>query len=459
MTARARRKSENPRGSNSGGGVNTRRQRDHEHDLVTERDDLIETALRVDRPDDEAILLVGRFPSFHPLDRIRMLVAAPTIDALCGMEPVMVEQTIGRTLRSGRWEPKRLLESLAVDRRWLSRGDDRFVMWIGDSAYPKRLLRLHDPPGILYGYGNRHALAAVTSDRPVMALVGTRRPDDAGRVAAHKLGRTAATAGVTVVSGLARGIDGAAHRGVVNATSPTAPPVVILGSGIDDIYPSDHRELALDILRRGGVILSEYAPGFPPKKHQFPARNRIIAALSDGVVVVQAPERSGALISANLAGDIGIDVVVHRVGAGWTGGKQLVTDGAPVVEDIHDVAAQFGWNVSVPDADSRADAENQGGEIDESRRAILSAFGDVEPPASVAAFRAGARRSGGATGREPAAAPNPAAAAPAAPSAAAPNHAAPSPAVPTAQAPTEAVTTTGTQTFTESRRTAREQRR
>jgi DNA processing protein len=171
-----------------------------------------------------------------------------------------------------------------------------------DPAFPRLLAAIHDPPAQLFlrGEGDDEIL-----DRPAVAIVGARSCSSYGRSVARSLAREAAAAGLVVVSGMARGIDGEAHRGALDANGLT---VAVLGCGIDRDYPAAHAELARRIGERG-LIVSEYEPGIEPSPWRFPARNRIIAGLSAATVVVEARERSGALITADFALEEGRDVL------------------------------------------------------------------------------------------------------------------------------------------------------
>jgi DNA processing protein len=148
-------------------------------------------------------------------------------------------------------------------------------------------------------------------EKPLAAIVGTRKPSGAGSRAAYDFGKALGTAGIPVVSGLALGIDALAHRGNLEGGGPTA---AVLGSSPDQIYPASNRPLARRIVEGGGVILSEYPPGTGPFKWNFPARNRIIAGLARGTLIVEAPEKSGALITAAFALELGRDLWVARAG-------------------------------------------------------------------------------------------------------------------------------------------------
>lgn len=177
------------------------------------------------------------------------------------------------------------------------------VRWVARGApdYPARLRRIHDPPPGLFIRGR----AAMTLlDVPCVAIVGARACSAYGAAVAAELARGLARAGVLVVSGLARGVDAAAHRGALEA----GVTVAVLGCGVDRDYPRAHGALAASIAERG-LIVSEYPPGVEPAPWRFPARNRIVAGLCDATVVVEARERSGALITADLALDEGRDVL------------------------------------------------------------------------------------------------------------------------------------------------------
>jgi DNA processing protein len=189
-------------------------------------------------------------------------------------------------------EPAFLRDLAELGYRWLARSDP---------AFPARLRSIHDPPPGLFIRG---AASVALLDRPSVALVGARACSHYGASVAASLARELADAGVVVVSGLARGVDGAAHRGALKAGTTVA----VLGCGIDRDYPRTHAPLAAAIACEG-LIVSEYAPGVEPAPWRFPARNRIVAGLTLATVVVEARERSGALITADLALDEGREVL------------------------------------------------------------------------------------------------------------------------------------------------------
>jgi len=202
-----------------------------------------------------------------------------------------------------------------------------------DPDYPALLKQIHDPPPRLYVSGRLPA-------EPMIAIVGSRRATPYGQRAARRLARDLSDAGVVVVSGLARGIDAAAHRGALEGTSPT---VAVMATGLDRVYPPEHAELAHAIAQSGAVV-TEAEDGTLPLPGRFPVRNRIISGLSLGVIVVEAAQRSGALITARMALEQGRDVFcvpgsIENPLA--TGGHQLIKDGAKLVQAVEDVLDEF----------------------------------------------------------------------------------------------------------------------
>jgi len=205
-----------------------------------------------------------------------------------------------------------------------------------DGAYPPLLAAIPDPPPVLWQRGNPAAFTPVA-----IAIVGSRAATPYGLAMAKNLAADLSAAGIVVVSGLARGVDSAAHVAAVAAGGAT---VGVLGCGIDRIYPAEHRDLAREMEQRGAVV-SEFPPGVPPLPHHFPMRNRIISGLSAAVVVVEAPEKSGALITASAAAEQGRDVLVvpgPATGARNRGGHLLIRDGAKVVERADDILQELG---------------------------------------------------------------------------------------------------------------------
>ena len=311
------------------------------------RDELLTEVRRAPRPEDQALLVAARFLPVRALERLALLLEAPTVAQMVAMDHYAVERCIGRPLRATKWDPRTLLTETQLDQKWLSTPDRRH-WWIGDEDYPEHMQRIWDPPAVLFGWGVSETLAWQG-----VAVVGTREPDDEGRSAAYRLGLELGQQGVVVVSGLARGIDAYAHRGAVVSGTPA---LAVLGCGVDAVYPRENRALAADLLDEGGLILSEYPPGTPPARQRFPARNRIVVGLSAGVVVVQAPERSGALISADFGLQNGVEVMVHQAGRDWTGCRRLLADGAGIVTGAADVLARVAPE-AMPERSEQAAAE------------------------------------------------------------------------------------------------------
>jgi DNA processing protein len=211
------------------------------------------------------------------------------------------------------------------------------LVTLGADGYPTSLARIVDPPPAVWVRGRLGA----TEPGPAVAVVGSRASSAAGRELARVLARDLARAGVTIVSGLARGIDTAAHQGALDGGGRT---VAVLGCGIDRVYPPENVELARRIANAGAIV-SEYPPGTPPRPAHFPRRNRVIAGLAAAVVVVEAGKRSGALVTARLALDEGREVMAvpgHPSSELAWGVNQLLKDGAALVRDAQDVAAELG---------------------------------------------------------------------------------------------------------------------
>jgi DNA processing protein len=226
------------------------------------------------------------------------------------------------------------------ERAYRRRLGERGFRWIGRSegAFPSALRSIFDPP---LGLFVRGAAPLDLLEQPSVAIVGARAASGYGRHVARTLARELASAGLVVVSGLARGIDGEAHRGALDARGTT---VAVLGCGIDRDYPASNAELAGRIAETG-LIVSEYAPGVEPAPWRFPARNRIVAGLAAATVVVEARERSGALITADLAMEEGREVFAvpgEITSALSAGTNQLLKHGAALASSPTDVLAVFG---------------------------------------------------------------------------------------------------------------------
>lgn len=251
------------------------------------------------------------------------------------------------------------------------------VRIIGDSDddYPALLREIHDPPGVLYVRG-----ALAPQDGLSIAIVGSRHATRYGLEQAERLAGSLARVGLTIVSGLARGIDAAAHRGALAAGGRT---IAVLGSGLLNIYPPEHLELAAEVAAQGAVI-SENALESAPLAGTFPQRNRLISGLSLGTIVIEAAERSGALITARLAGEQGREVfaVPGRVDNRMSRGcHRLIRDGAKLVESADDVLEELG-PLAHPVATTEQETVRHPGELqlNDVERQVLAAM-DSEPVA------------------------------------------------------------------------------
>ena len=214
---------------------------------------------------------------------------------------------------------------------------------LGDDSYPDVLAADHQPPAVLYARGRLEVLG-----HPRVAVVGTRRLTRYGHDVAHRFGRELAEAGVVVVSGLAKGIDGAAHEGVLSATG--APPVGVVGSGLDVVYPAVHRSLWRRV-GEAGLLLTEAPLGARPEQWRFPARNRIIATLAQAVVVVESHAAGGSLHTVEAANDRGRPILAVPgpvVSAASAGTNRLIGEGCAPALDTDDVLVALGLDAPAP---------------------------------------------------------------------------------------------------------------
>lgn len=228
--------------------------------------------------------------------------------------------------------PQDWVAQCELTRAWLDGSAQRGVLTLADAAYPTSLLNMADPPLVLYWQGDVSLLA----HPQCLAMVGSRNPTPQGERTAHDMAKALAAAGVCVVSGLALGVDGAAHTGALDGGGAT---IAVVGTGLDRVYPSRHLALAHRITQQG-LLLSEFPLGTPPSQSNFPKRNRIIAGLAQGTLVVEAALASGSLITARLAVDMGREVFaipgsIHSTQA--KGCHALIRQGAKLVETAQDV--------------------------------------------------------------------------------------------------------------------------
>ena len=263
----------------------------------------------------------------QPATALRQLLSAAQVDAL-------------------RSEPEALAALLTQTWDWLQTaqtdGVARRIVVLGDAQYPASLLRIDDPPLMLYLMGN----ASWPDQTRCIAMVGSRNPSPQGLSNARNFARVLGQAGLTVVSGLALGIDAAAHEGALDSVAPGTQrlaTIAVVGTGLDRVYPRRHLDLAHRIARNG-LLVSEYALGTPPLSANFPRRNRLIAGLAQGTLVVEAALKSGSLITARLSAEQGKDVFaipgsIHSTQA--RGCHALIKQGAKLVESVQDVLEEL----------------------------------------------------------------------------------------------------------------------
>jgi DNA processing protein len=282
------------------------------------------------------LLALSHVEFLHPAEKLLLIEMLARPSRLFELTRADLGRLIGRRLSSESWKPAEILAAGERTEKSLTRdGMGSILYW--DPSYPPQLREIYDPPIVFFLRG-----ALPDSGLSLAGIVGTRFPTGGARTAAFRLGFELGREGIGVVSGLARGIDREAHEGCVEAGGVS---VAVLGNGIDMIYPGSSMDAAQGILENGGAVISEYPPGIPPLRWHFPERNRIISGLCRSVVVVQAPERSGALITAEYALDQGRDLYVHAAGIGGSvgaGTRALAEAGAPVIEGGAGILREWG---------------------------------------------------------------------------------------------------------------------
>ena len=290
-----------------------------------------------------------------------LAASAGELTALRGVGPVLAGAVRGLDAERVGEEEERRARALGIA-----------ILTLDDQDYPERLRLIPDPPRVLYCLG-----ATLPQDEAGIAVVGARAATAYGRTVAERLGRELAAAGVTVISGLARGIDGCAHRGAIAGGGRT---LAVLGSGLDRIYPPEHARLASGIAAQG-ALLSEYPLGSEPEPWHFPLRNRVISGLARGVVVVEAAVRSGALGTADMALEQSREVfavpgpITSPTSAGT---NRLIRQGAGLVEGARDILESF------PDLAARLPAADASpaaiADLSDHERRLLSAIGAAPLP-------------------------------------------------------------------------------
>jgi len=286
-------------------------------------------------------LIVSYLPDLSYREKITLCEALGDESDLIRKSGSDIEVLIGRALNARDLDSSRRAAEKAAEKARV-RGIN-MVSW-HSPLYPPLLREIYDPPVILFFKGK-----LPDPESPLVAIVGTRKPSPPSCAQAFDIARGLGRGGVSVVSGLAIGIDAFAHRGNIEGGAST---VAVLGSGVDEVYPSSNRALAWRILETGGVLLSEYPPGTSPRKWTFPARNRIISGISRGVLIVEAPRKSGALITARFALDQNRDLWAASSGVGEAPGffdkrgtSKLADDGAVIIKTASDILEA--WNTQL----------------------------------------------------------------------------------------------------------------
>ena len=257
--------------------------------------------------------------------------------------------------------------------QWLqSERRQHHMLVLGDPRYPFALLEIDDPPLVLYAAGSERALNCLDASRSI-AIVGSRNPTPQGLENSRAFGKALAQEGLTVVSGMALGVDAAAHRGALESDEINLPTIAVVGTGLDRVYPAKHHHLAGAIAERG-LVLSEYPLGTVPLPANFPRRNRLIAGLSRGTLVIEAALQSGSLITAQQALDQGKEVFaipgsIHSMQS--RGCHALIKQGAQLVESVQDIFDALGLDPGAIPSGSRADAN-------QTHTDILSDDGDTD---------------------------------------------------------------------------------
>ncbi len=288
----------------------------------------------------------------------KLLAAFGSPEAVFRQSHMALGQIVSRAQAAALQQlPPLLAKLLDVTCKWLESPDKHRVAVLGDANYPAALLNIEDPPLMLYLLTAARPFATDFFSQGVLksvAIVGSRKPTPQGLITAQQFGRALCEAGISVVSGMAQGIDGAAHEGAIegalqsqSAPNPTRAnflaTIAVVGTGLDRVYPSSHRALAHAIAEHG-VIVSEYPLGTPPLPENFPKRNRIISGLSQGTLVVEAALKSGSLITARMASEQGREVfaIPGSIRSAYSRGcHALIRQGAKLVETVEDILEEL----------------------------------------------------------------------------------------------------------------------
>ena len=312
----------------------------------------------------------------------KLLAAFGSAQAVFEQSPAALRQLgSARLVAAVNTEPPKLAALLLATEAWLAGSDNRAVAPLGSALYPAALLAIEDPPLVLYMMGAtiKRALPATFSVASSLSIVGSRNPTPQGEANARQFAKAFAAQGVCIVSGMALGIDGAAHDGaLLGATDGCCATIAVVGTGLDRVYPKKHLALAHRIAENG-LIISEFPIGTPPLTANFPKRNRIISGLSAGTLVVEAALKSGSLITARLASEQGKDVFaipgsIHSPQS--RGCHYLIKQGAKLVETAQDVMEELRIPSSLSTAAATGDEEApEGNLLDAPEASFIAALG------------------------------------------------------------------------------------
>jgi DNA processing protein len=319
------------------------------------------------------LVIAARAPSFSAVQLAQLASQDPDLAALEDRDARALAQ-LGLTTGTAAWLARPDESVIASDLRWLE-ASGAALLPATSVQYPSLLRESPDAPAVLYARGNLRAL-----NEPQLAMVGSRNPTAGGRSTAREFASFFARAGLTITSGLALGIDTACHEGALAGDGFT---IAVLGCGLDQIYPAENRALA-ERIAAAGVLVTEFPPGTPPARSHFPQRNRIIAGLSLGTLVVEAARRSGSLITARLAGIAGRDVFaipgsIHNPLV--RGCHELIRTGAKLVECAEDVLSELKISLSTQLLASQPAQSPEGPALDKEYKILLDAL--AFEPASV----------------------------------------------------------------------------
>jgi len=301
-------------------------------------------------------LIISLLPGIKITEKISLLELFNTEEELFSQSKRDIENILKHELKTF-WDINDIREKAGRIDTICEMRSIKWVSWT-ESEYPPLLREIFDPPSVIFFRG-----MLPDPEKSLLGMVGTRKPSPDAASQAYEIGRGMGQANVSVISGLALGIDAMSHRGNLAAG---VPGYAVLGSGVDEIYPSANRLLAKKILDQGGALISEYPPGTRPGKWTFPARNRIISALSRSVLIVQAPQKSGALITAAFALEQGKELFVASCGIKQgafdnMGTMRLAQDGADVIRTFRDILSKWKMEIA-PNED-----ENSGKEFNSSQ--------------------------------------------------------------------------------------------